>query len=94
MFSENSRLGILGATAELCQMFPTLDADLCAVSHQLTLESLPLSCTDISQGASGELTPISTGSDFDFNTNDATKGSSTNEIVEFTVNLSLRNDRD
>ncbi|XP_055711880.1 inositol hexakisphosphate and diphosphoinositol-pentakisphosphate kinase isoform X37 [Phlebotomus papatasi] len=78
--NSTDELGILGATAELCQMFPTLDADLCAVSHQLTLESLPLSCTDISQGASGELTPISTGSDFDFNTNDATKGSSTNEI--------------
>ncbi|XP_055685097.1 inositol hexakisphosphate and diphosphoinositol-pentakisphosphate kinase isoform X16 [Lutzomyia longipalpis] len=78
--NSTDELAILGATAELCQMFPTLDADLCAVSHQLTLESLPLSCTDISQGASGELTPISTGSDFDFNTNDATKGSSTDEI--------------
>ncbi|GAB0094057.1 Inositol hexakisphosphate and diphosphoinositol-pentakisphosphate kinase [Sergentomyia squamirostris] len=78
--NSTDELAIFGATAELCQMFPTLDADLSAVSHQLTLENLPLSCTDISQGASGELTPISTGSDFDFNTNDATKGSSTNDI--------------
>lgn len=90
-------MGVLGATSELSQMFPVLDYDLSSVGAQLTLDQIEGCCSsskntdtnDISDcnlmnvinENSGDTTPISVSSDWEFNTNDATKGSTTNELV-------------
>lgn len=84
-------MGLLGATPELSQMFPALDYDLSTVGAQLTLDQIEKSPTNTTPGysglgvthGSGDTTPISASSDWEFNTNDATKGSTTNEIVCF-----------
>lgn len=80
---------------ELPQIFPIIDNDLNVLgSHfnydqlaaSINLESparIPSISKDATLDISGDLTPISTCSDWEFNTNDATKGSTNtnNDLV-------------
>lgn len=80
------RFGVLGPTTEFSQLFPVLDYDLGSVGAQLTLDQIENQAGAAASSAigathgSGDTTPVSISSDWEFNTNDATKGSTTNEL--------------
>lgn len=97
LFISKLRFSIPLNNNELARIFPILDDELNLIHQSVTsgfnLSNRNILCRDTTgtgtttttNDGSGEMTPISVNSDWEFNTNDATKGSNT--TTSFTNDL-------